>query len=186
MLLLAATLSLASSSNPDACNQAYKSELMSDSYTGEEKVSDGEVDLESGDLEFMFDGSDQQIIGVQIAGLQVAKGARIRAAQLIFEVEDDDANTGPLTVEIRAEASGTTAFLKAEDFDVSHRQTTNSFVHWDPPNDSNRDDDYGIYTTDLSQIVQEVVDRHDWDMYPPRSSHPGLATCCLAHADATC
>jgi hypothetical protein len=164
--LVAAALALVGASAFDPCSQAYISELMGDPFTSEEKAADGSIDLESSDLEFsscmfMHDGSDLQVVGVQIAGVMIPKNARIISAQLIFEVEDTDKDSSALTVEIRAERSGLTAFFTSKAYDVSSRPATGSFARWLPPAGLEEKD--LTYTPDLSAIVQEVVDLSTWD-----------------------
>ncbi len=127
----------------------------------EENASSGAVNLTSGDLELVQDGTTPQTVGVRFAGVDLPQGATILSATLQFTV--DEATGGPASLTIRGEGSNSAAPFTSASADVSDRPTTGAAVTWSPPD----------WTTigsagpaqrppDLAAIVQEIVARPGW------------------------
>ena len=118
----------------------------------------GRMDLGSSDLELGRDGSYPQAVGVRYI-LPVGHGATITDAYLQFSA--DEVSSGPLTLEIYAEAADNAAAFTEDSANVTSRAKTTAQVEWSPPDwetqhavaDSQK-------TVDISPVIQEVVSRY--------------------------
>ncbi|MDX1431660.1 MAG: PilC/PilY family type IV pilus protein [Gammaproteobacteria bacterium] len=127
----------------------------------EERISDGDVDAGSSDLELGRDGGDEQIVAVRFASVNVPKGATIVSAEVVFTVEDNE--TGELDLDVWGEsASGARGGFGSEvDYDISSRPRTSAVVSWNDV--AEPDAEQELRSAELSAIVQEIVDHPDWD-----------------------
>lgn len=126
-----------------------------------EERSTGSIMTASSDLEFAFDGTRQQTVGMRFTGIEVPQGAIITKAYIQFEV--DEVSTGAASLTIRGEDTGDAAAFADIDFNVSSRTTTGAFVNWSPEDWTTRQEaGPAQQTPDLSTIVQEIVNRGDW------------------------
>ncbi len=124
----------------------------------EEVESDGDMDLSSTDLELIRDGSDDQIVGVRFQNVTVPPGATIHSAYIEFEVDvasDEETN---LTLHGQA-ADDPTTFTNTN-YDISTRPKTTASVSWSPDEWVFANDKH--QTSDLSPIIQEIVNRDGW------------------------
>ena len=91
----------------------------------------------------------------------IPRGAAIVDAYVQFQV--DESSTGPVSLEIAGQAAGDAPTFSSSNGDVSTRPTTTASVAWSPPDWTS----VGVAgldqrTHDLSEIIQEIVDRGDW------------------------
>ncbi|MDP9182560.1 MAG: metallophosphoesterase, partial [Actinomycetota bacterium] len=126
----------------------------------EEKAS-GAVSLTSTDLELVTDGTAVQTVGVRFPGVNVPVGASISRAYVQFQVDEVSTDAAALTV--RGVAADSTVTFTTTTRDVSSRPLTSASVAWSPaswPTVGAR----GVeqQTPDLSQLVQEIVNRPGW------------------------
>lgn len=109
-------------------------------------------------------GTDQAV-GLRFADLDIPQGAEIERAYVQFTVYE--ANDGPTRLTVRAEAADDApTFQEGEDalFNISRRPTTSAAQTWEPPaweevgaaGEAQR-------TPDLTNLIQEVVDRPGWE-----------------------
>merc|ERR1712176_1240001 len=87
--------------------------------------SEGEVYLDSDDLE-MFDDGGEQVFGVRFSAINIPPGAAIQSASISMRVDDTDefweADRAGVTATIQAQlAPDTTAGFSEAAFDVSRR-----------------------------------------------------------------
>ena len=133
--------------------------VSSSSDDAEEKAS-GSVSLSSSDLEMIQDSS-AQTVGIRFAGIEVPQGATIVDAYLQFQVDEKD--TGETTLEIRGEAVDDAATFSSSSFDITSRAVTSASSTWSPPAWSTVGEAGAAQqTSDLTAVVQEIVDRGGW------------------------
>ena len=126
----------------------------------EEYVSGGALDWGSSDLELGEEGTTPQIIGLRFLSLDIDQGATISNAYVEFTAQEVP-KTATTDLTFHAEDEDTApAFVNAAS-NISNRTTTTASVTW-----SNVPDwtvDGGQYqSTDISAVIQEVVDRPGW------------------------
>lgn len=128
----------------------------------------GGMDIDSSDLEIVEDTvGTPQTLGIRLTDVRIPAGAEILSAYLQFAVDEGDKNADPFAVTIWGEAAGTPAAYSATPFDISNRAKTTASVSWQgiPPWTVEEEDLPGgenQRTPDLTNIVQEIVDRPDW------------------------
>ena len=129
----------------------------------EEAISQ-QVYLDSSDLELVYDaynGAGNQTVGLRFAGIAIPTGATIVNAYVQFKVDEAGAEGCVLTV--RGQAADNAASFSSAAGNVSGRPLTNAAANWTP-------DGWPVVgaaglsqrTTDLSGIVQEIVNRPGW------------------------
>ncbi len=119
--------------------------------------------MSSTDLELADESSSNpgQVIGMRFLGIDIPQGAAIVDAHLQFQV--DESSTGPVSLEITGQAADDAQTFSSSNGDVSTRPRTTASVAWSPPDwDSVGVAGLDQRTHDLSEIVQEIVDRADW------------------------
>ncbi len=137
-------------------------QVSADADDAEERVSSGNMNLGSSDLEMVDEGgssSNRQLVGVRFLNVDVANGATILEAFLEFETDETDSGTTNLT--FRGEDADNPGTFTSANSNISNRTTTtastvwNNVPAWNTVNEHNR-------TPDLSSVVQEIVDRGGW------------------------
>jgi hypothetical protein len=126
----------------------------------EEESSTGEIELNSSDLELVFD-HNSQVVGIRFASVDVPQGATIVSAYVQFQVDETDSLAALLTIEGQA-IDHALAFSSAR-WNISSRARTAAAVLWSPP-PWNTEGAAGPdqRTPDLSPIIQEIVGRPGW------------------------
>ena len=135
--------------------------ISADEDDSEERVPSGIVSLTSSDLDLVNDATKLQMAGLRFQAVDISQGAVVHRAYLQFTA--DEATSGPATFMIEAEASDDSPPLTANAFDLSSRTRTAAWAGWSPP-DWLAIGDAGAQqrTSDLSDVVQEIVDRPGW------------------------
>ena len=141
-------------------------QINSGNDDAEERISDGDMDLTSTDLELITDGSDAQEVGLRFNNVNIPFGAAIDTAYIQFTT--DESQTEPTNLTIHGEAVDSAAAFTSTDFDVSSRTTTMASTDWSPPgwttvNAAGTDQQ----TPNLDTVVQEVIDRPGWKTNNP-------------------
>ncbi len=126
----------------------------------EEKEASGIVIIGSLDLDFVRSGGNQTV-GLRFNGLSIPQGAMIANAYIQFTANDTRSETTSLTIEGEA-VDNAMVFARANG-NVSSRPRTTSSVAWVPApwtivGEAGNDQ----RTSDLSSIVQEIVNRSGW------------------------
>lgn len=127
----------------------------------EETIRNGRVDLNSSDLELLYDQTDQQVVGIRFQNVNIARAATITAAYIQFTV--DETAAGATSIQIYGEDSDLALPFSLEDYNLSSRTRTSAFVHWSP-SDWEEVGASGVEhrTPDIGMILQEIVNRPDW------------------------
>ena len=136
-----------------------KVRVASGSDDAEESAS-GAMNLTSSDLELVNDGSDQKV-GIRFAGVDIPQGATIFKAHMQFQV--DETTSEPTALIIEGEHAGDAATFSPVSGNISSRTRTQSNVAWSPaPWVTIGEAGPDQRTPDISQIIQEIVNRPDW------------------------
>ncbi len=124
--------------------------------------SGGDMNLTSSDLEMVEDGSDEQTVGLVFNGLNIPTGAVITNAYIQFTA--DETGSGSTNLTIHGEDTDNSLSFTSSDFNLTSRPTTSASVNWIPSTWSS-EGEAGIdqQTSDLSTLVQEIVDRAGWE-----------------------
>lgn len=129
----------------------------------EEEVANGEVSIDSSDLELVDEsGRTEQLVAIRFVQADIPKGALISDARVQFMA--DDTNSGETGLLIKGHLSPTSETFRENDRDISRRVTTSSSTNWFPSPWTERGD-AGVaqLTPSLTQIVQELVNQEDWN-----------------------
>ncbi|MGB5538984.1 MAG: DNRLRE domain-containing protein, partial [Gammaproteobacteria bacterium] len=127
----------------------------------EERVSSGNIDLTSSDLELISDGGNAQLVGMRFTGVAVPNGATISNAWIQFKV--DETNTGATNVNIQGETSDSALQFTTTNSNISSRGRTTASIPWAPVSwttvgEAGPDQ----RTPDISAVIQEIVNRPGW------------------------
>jgi 3-phytase len=125
-----------------------------------EETASRSVKLSSSDLELVYDGGNQTV-GVRFVGVNVPRGAAIVRAYVQFQVDEATSTATSLTIQGQA-ADNAPTFVSATG-DVSSRPRTTAAAAWSPPawltiGAAGPDQ----RTSDLSAVIQEIVNRAGW------------------------
>jgi hypothetical protein len=133
---------------------------ITESKDDAEESDAGAVSLTSSDLELTMDKTNQTI-GLRFPNVPLQSGAKIKRAFVQFQV--DEATDEPTRLEIRGQAADNAAQFSAEAFSISRRPVTEAVATWEPkPWTANAKPGPDHRTTDLSRVIQEIVDRPGW------------------------
>ena len=125
-----------------------------------EESASGSMALSSSDLELVRDGSDQTV-GIRYVGVDIPQGANIVNAYLQFQVDEGESEATALTIE--GEAIDDAPTFTSSIGDISSRVRTYANEAWSPlPWTTLGEAGSDQQTPDLSQIIQEIVDRPGW------------------------
>ncbi len=125
-----------------------------------EEAASGGVSVINGDLELVFDGSNQTV-GLRFNGLAIAQGAQIASAYVQFKV--DEASSEATSITLRGQAADNPATFTATALDVSSRPRTSASVSWSPPAwTAVGEAGPNQRTTDIAPIIREIVGRPGW------------------------
>lgn len=135
----------------------------------EEFTDNGEMYFDSSDLEIVWESPrsanvDNQAIGLRYINLDIPKGAKITNAYLQFTVDEANKSLDPFNVSIYAEQTDDSGPFTEEAYNVSSRLRTDAFSVWKdiPLWTKNQEAGEAQRTSDLSAVIQEVVNRGGW------------------------
>ena len=118
----------------------------------------GQVNLNSGDLEMAENKNAPQQVGIRFSGLHIPAGATIVEAHIEFVADSNQSDSAALV--IVAEAAGNSATFSGSN-NLSQRSFTNARVDWGGIAAWSAGQLY--QTPDLAPVVQELVNRSDWN-----------------------
>ena len=128
-----------------------------------EQDPNGAVDLNSSDLELVNDSGGNQTVGMRFIDLNIPQGANITAADIQFTV-DETASQNPCTLNIYGQNSDDAATFTNSADNLTNRPLTTATVTWSPPEwTAVGDRGTDQQTVDISTVVQEIVDRPNYD-----------------------
>jgi tetratricopeptide (TPR) repeat protein len=124
-------------------------------------ASSGSMSLTSSDLELVADGSTVQLVGLRFPNLGIPVGATILDAFVQFQV--DETSTGATSLLIQGQAADSALPFTSASGNLGGRPRTAESVAWSPPAwPSTGVAGADQRTPDLSDVVQEIVDRPGW------------------------
>jgi hypothetical protein len=127
----------------------------------EESVATGNVKPGSSDLEFGAQGRKNQLVGMRFNDLNIPQGATITNASIQFKA--DETNSGTITLMIEGQATDNAPTFTRANNNILSRERTNAVVDWSPaPWTMVGEVGLDQQTSDISSIVQEIVDRSGW------------------------
>jgi hypothetical protein len=137
--------------------------LSSNSGWGDDDDDDsGDIYHNSSDLELGHDGSRKQLVGLRFTGIGVPAGATITNAYIQFTVDETD--SGSSNVTIQGHDVGDAPAFTTSDRNVSNRSKTSASVNWQPNSWSSVGSaGSNERTPNLSNIINEIVSRNDWN-----------------------
>ena len=117
--------------------------------------------LNSSDLEFVRDGTDQ-VVGMRFTGVTIPRNATITRAYIQFTT--DEAYSTITSLQVLGQAVGNAPTFTTATGNVSTRTRTSASVAWAPPawtvvGEAGANQ----RTPELKSVIQEVVDRGDWN-----------------------
>ncbi len=130
----------------------------------EENGRNGNMYLNSTDLELVYDRSytGNQVIGLRFTGVWLPPGAQITRAYVQFTADETRNQSGNMI--IHAEATGDSPAFTNVKRNLSSRNQTQAYKAWTPANwNTLGAAGTAERTTDISNIIQEIVNRGDWD-----------------------
>jgi hypothetical protein len=135
--------------------------VAADADDAEETLSNGSVTLVSSDLDLVVSGPHRVITAVRFQSVAVPPGATLERAWLQFQA--DEVDSGSCVLAIEAEASDDSPPLASASGDLTARVRTSAWAGWSPaPWTAIGEADAAQRTSDLSGVIQEVVDRPGW------------------------
>jgi len=150
--------------NGSIASQFVESRIATGDDDVEENGRNGNMYMNNSDLELVYDRSytGNQVIGLRFTNLYLPPDAEILNAYVQFTV-DETRNTTP-NLTIYGEDTGNSAPFANMKYDVSNRRSTQAQVAWIPPT-------WNVAgaagpnerTVNIAPIIQEIVDRNDWD-----------------------
>lgn len=135
-----------------------------------EERPDGSLDYDSSDLEITWEkptsaNVNNQLIGIRFADLGIPKGAKIIDAYIQFSVDEPAKSYDPFDVNIYAEDVPNSAPFENVPKTVSTRVKTANSVEWKdaPLWTTEHEEGPAEQTSDLSSLVQEIVNKDGWN-----------------------
>ena len=126
-----------------------------------EQRSSGSLDLDSTDLEMVFDAGGNQTVGLRFNGVPIPQQSSILNAYIQFKV--DEATTAPTSLTVHAEAVDNAETFIGVDDNLSERQFTTATAPWTPaPWPTPGAVTPAQRTPDIAPLIQEIVDRPGW------------------------
>lgn len=127
-----------------------------------EESASGSVSFTSSDLEFVKDGSrGNQTIGLRFNNVNVPQGATITAADIEFEIDENDGNNG-IGIKITGQATDNASGFLSSSSAVSNLSRTTASIDWLIDTNSPSIRDEKLATSDITNIIQEIVNRGGW------------------------
>ncbi|MBT8144227.1 MAG: LamG domain-containing protein, partial [Gammaproteobacteria bacterium] len=135
--------------------------ITTGSDDAEERVSNGNVNNNSSDLELSTDGSNNQLVGMRFTSVTIPNGSTISSAYIQFQV--DETNSGATSVNIRGQAIDDAPTFTTGNSNISSRSRTSAtvpwaLVPWTTVGEAGSDQQ----TPNIATVIQEIIDRPGW------------------------
>jgi hypothetical protein len=125
-----------------------------------EEAASGKVARANGDLELALDATPQTV-GLRFRSVSIPQGATILSSYVQFQADEKSSSTVTLTIE--GQAADSAGIFTAADFGISSRPRTAADATWAPePWTVIGERGPKQRTSDLSSVLQEIVDRSGW------------------------
>jgi len=152
--------------NADADSTTHRTfQIENGNDDASEIKSNGYMILADSTIKLCYDTarSEEQIVGLRFANVDIPKNAVIRSAYLRFFTNNSN-STGPVTFTITGEAADNSASFTFETYNISDRTRTTTSKIWSPPDWNEPWVSKEIHkSADVSNIINEIVTRLDFD-----------------------
>ncbi len=142
-----------------AWTQTFERQLTHSRYDAEERMSDGDMNTTSTDIEFGKDHHVEQHVGLCFKYIDIPQGAQICDAYIEFVA--DGTTRDNFTVEITGHDIDDPIGFYGYDYEISNRPRTSAYRNWTFGSKTWRTNKI-VRSPDISSIVQEIVDRGGW------------------------
>jgi len=126
----------------------------------------GAMELDSGDLELVYEEEDQdnmQVVGLRFTDITIPKDFKIKDAWVRFDVDEIKGGTYPVFLQIHGELSPNAATFSSDDFDITSRPKTKASVWWQVlPWTAKHEHGPNQTTSNIAAIIQEIVNQDGW------------------------
>ncbi len=148
---------------PDTSYLRLETRIAEGDNDVEENGLTGDIYFNSTDLELCHDrgSTGNQAIGLRFTTIWLPPGAEITKAYIQFTADESVNIPGTLT--ISGEDSADSEPFQAQPYDVSARPRTYASVEWTPTGWLADETTALQRTEDISEIVQEIVNKSDFD-----------------------
>jgi len=134
---------------------------VSDVLDDAEEKTSGSVDTNSTDLELVYEGANEQTVGMRFRSISIPQGATITKAYVQFKCDETD--SGATTVIINGEDADDASAFSSATSNITSRALTSASVSWTIPVwDTEGEAGADQRTEDISEVIQEIVDREGW------------------------
>jgi hypothetical protein len=129
-----------------------------------EESATGMVDRGNGDLELALDATPQTV-GLRFLNVPIPQGATVLNAYVQFQA--DEKHSSDVTLMVQGHAVAAAPKFTTAAFDISSRPRTTAAVTWSPdPWTQVGERGPSQRTTDLSSVIQEIIQLQGWDGGP--------------------
>ena len=106
-----------------------------------------------------------QTVGIRFQDIKLPSQVTINNAYIQFTVDEDDSDQDPTNLIIHGENTGNALAFEGVNNNITNRALTNSQVAWNnvPLWDVVGENGVNQQTPDISAIIQEILDRPDWN-----------------------
>jgi uncharacterized protein YjiK len=141
-------------------DQQLQRRVSASADDAEESSANGSVSINNGDLELVFDTSNQ-VVGIRFNSISIPTGATILNASVQFKVDQATSSATNLTIQGQA-ADNAPAFTTAS-LNISSRPKTAAAVNWQPaPWPTVGEIGVAQQTPNIASVLQEIVNRPSW------------------------
>lgn len=151
--------------SPDTVYLRLETRIKSGENDVEENGLNGNIYTNSSDLELCYDRNitSNQVIGLRFTGIWLPPGATITKAYIQFTADESQNSSGSMI--ISGEDAIDSAPFETTPYNVSTRARTAASASWMPENWVAGESGIVQRTTDISEIVEEIVSKPDWTGY---------------------
>ena len=146
----------------DGASFAITVQINNDDDDAEERVSNGDINLSSSDLELVDEsGSTSQEVGMRFNNVNIPTGATITNSYIQFTADGTDAYATNLNI-YGQDHDNPSTFLDIN-FDISTRSKTSASVNWNPVAWTAANAAGTVQQTpNLNNLIQEIINRPGW------------------------
>jgi hypothetical protein len=145
---------------PPPGSSVVERRVTAGSDDAEENLRNGSMHLTDAGLELGQKSKNEQGTGFRFTGLMVPRGIAITKAWIQFTSSAAQSVSTPL--QLRGQAAGNPATFAATTANISSRPKTAASVAWSPAAWTSGQAGSAQRTTDITSLVQEIVNRGDW------------------------
>ncbi|MFT4804518.1 MAG: hypothetical protein ACJAZK_001456 [Psychroserpens sp.] len=137
--------------------------VANNSDDAEESIASGQIDINSSDLELIYDGVDQ-LVGIRFDNVQLPEEAILYRAYIQFQTDEDDFEEDPTNLIINGELAVSSETFSEATGNISSRILTTSNTAWDEIAlwDTVGETGLNQRTPYVTSIINEVTTQDGW------------------------